>query len=240
MLTLTATDDGAGTRSASHTVTVTVEGATNAAPVFTSADNFTADENQTAVGTVIATDADAGDTVSYAVTGGDDQTRFQIDASSGVLTFATAPDHEIPADAGTNNVYLVTVTATGGTGGRALSTGQTITVTVNDVDEPPAVTDVDVTSTPSAMADTYGWNETIEVTVTFDQAVTVTGTPRIQLRIGGGAQEHRKWADYASGTETALRFTYVVQAGDMDDDGIYIEANELELNGGRSKALTTT
>ena len=77
MLTLTATDDGAGTRSASDTVTVTVEGATNAAPVFTSADNFSADENQMAVGTVIATDADAGDAVSYAVTGGADQAHFR-------------------------------------------------------------------------------------------------------------------------------------------------------------------
>ena len=206
---------------------------TNAAPVFTSAATFTADENQTAVGTVMATDADSGDTVTYAVTGGDDQARFQIDPTSGVLTFATPPDHENPADADSNNVYLVTVTATGGTGGRALTTEQAITVTVNDVDETPAVASVEVTSTPSATGDTYGRDEAIEVTVTFDQAVTVTGTPRIQLRIGGGAQGNLKWANYASGTgTTALRFTYVVQAGDQDDNGIYIEANELFLNGG--------
>ena len=212
---------------------LTTTGATNAAPVFDSDATFSADENQTAVGTVIATDADAGDTVTYAVTGGDDQARLEIDATSGVLTFATAPDHENPADADSNNVYLVTVTATGGTGGRALSTEQSISVTLNDVDETPAVASVDVTSTPSAAADTYGLDETIEVTVTFDLAVTVTGTPRIQLRIGGGAQENLKWANYAGGTgTTALVFAYTVQAGDMDDNGIYIEANELELNGG--------
>ena len=205
----------------------------NAAPVFTSADNFGADEDQTAVGTVMATDADAGDTVSYAVTGGDDQTHFQIVAASGVLTFATALDHESPTDADTNNVYLVTVTATGGTGARALTTDQAISVTVNDVDETPAVASVVVTSTPTATADTYGLDETIEVTVTFDQAVTVTGTPRIQLRIGGGAQDNLKWANYAGGTgTTALQFTYVVQSGDMDDNGIYIESDELVLNNG--------
>ena len=212
---------------------LTTAGATNAAPVFTSADNFSADENQTAVATVMATDADSGDTVSYAVTGGDDQAWFQIDPASGALTFAAVPDHENPADADSNNVYLVTVTATGGTGGRALTTEQVITVTVNDVDETPAVASVDVTSTPSATADTYGPHETIEVTVTFDQAVTVTGTPRIQLRIGGGAQDNLKSANYASGSgNEALVFAYTVQAGDMDDNGIYIEANELELNGG--------
>ena len=212
---------------------VSADATTNAAPVFTSDAAFTADENQTAVGTVIATDADAGDTVTYAVTGGDDQTHFQIDPASGVLTFATAPDYESPADAGTNNVYLVTVTATGGTGGRAMTATQDISVTVNDVDETPAVTDVDVTSTPTAAADTYGRDETIEVTVTFDQAVTVTGTPRIQLRIGGGDPQHLKWADYAGGTgTTALVFAYTVQAGDQDDNGIFIEANELFLNSG--------
>ena len=127
---------------------LTTAGVTNAAPVFNSADNFGVSENQTAVGTVMATDADPGDTVSYAVTGGADQTRLEINATSGVLTFAAVPDHENPADADSNNVYLVTVTATGGTGGRALTAEQTITVTVNDVDETagtPATDDLTAT-----------------------------------------------------------------------------------------------
>ena len=217
-----------------------VEGqTTNTAPVFTSAAAFSADENQTAVGTVIATDADTNDVVTYAVTGGADQAHFEIDPTSGVLTFATEPDHENPTDDGMNNVYQVTVTATGGTGGRAMTATQDISVTVTDVDEPPAVASVDVTSTPTAAADTYGLDETIEVTVTFDQAVTVTGTPRIQLRIGGGGPEHLKWADYESGSGTAaLVFAYTVQSGDMDDNGIYIEADELELNGGTIQSGT--
>ena len=210
--------------------------ATNAAPVFTSDAAFTADENQTAVGTVIATDADAGDTVTYAVTGGDDQTQFQIDPTSGVLTFAAEPDHENPTDDGTNNVYQVTVTATGGTGAREMTATQAITVTVNDVDEEPAVASVDVTSTPSATADTYGLGETIEVTVTFDQAVTVNtsgGTPSIEFEAGGNQPEHLKLATYAAGSGTAtIRFDYVVQSGDMDDNGIWLKADKLELNGG--------
>ena len=205
----------------------------NAAPAFTSADNFSVEENQTAAGTVEATDADAVDTVTYAITGGADQAHFRIGPDSGVLIFASAPDHESPADAGTNNVYQVTVTATGGTGNRALTATQDITVTVTDVDETPEVDSVDVTSTPSATADTYGAGETIKVTVTFDQAVTVTGTPRIKLRVGGGNPQQQKWADYAGGTgSAALVFAYVVQAGDRDANGVYIQGNELELNGG--------
>ena len=205
---------------------------TNAAPVFTSADNFTADENQTAVGTVMATDADSGDTVTYAITGGDDQTRFQIDPSSGVLTFATAPDHENPTDADNDNVYQVTVTATGGTGGRALTTEQDITVTVNDVDETPAITLVSMVSDPGD-DDTYGLGDTIEVQVVFDQAVIVTGAPRIEFEAGGNQPEHLKLATYADGSgTTTLRFDYVVEAADMDDNGIWLKADKLELNGG--------
>ena len=128
---------------------------------------------------------------------------------------------------------MVTVTATGGTGDRAMTAEQVITVTVTDVDETPTVDDVEVTSTPKAEVDTYGRDETIEVTVTFDQAVRVTGTPRIRLRIGGGNQEHFRWANYDGGTgTTALRFTYVVVVDDMDTNGIYIQGDELELDGG--------
>ena len=213
--------------------TVSDQAIANNPPAFSSAASFSAEENQTDAGTVIAADPDAVDAVAYAVTGGADQAKFDIGASNGVLTFKDAPDHENPTDAGGNNTYMVTVTATGGTGDRALTTDQAITVTVTDVDETPAVDDVEVTSTPKADIDTYGREETIEVTVTFDQAVNVTGTPRIRLRIGGGMQEHYRWADYDGGTgTTALRFTYVVVEGDMDTDGIYILENELELNGG--------
>ena len=52
-----------------------------------------------------------------------------------MLTFKDDPDFESPVDAGSNNSYVVEVTATGGTGGRALTAEQTITVT--DENEPP-------------------------------------------------------------------------------------------------------
>ena len=90
-----------------------------------------------------------------------------------------------------------------------------------------------MTSTPTAATDTYGFGERIEVTVTFDREVTVTGTPRIQLRVGGGQPTNLKWADYDRGTGAVeLVFVYVVVAGDSDDNGIYIEDDELELNSG--------
>ena len=111
---------------------------TNTAPAFTTGADFSTNENQAISFQVTAEDADAGDAVTYAITGGADLALFSINATSGLLAIPVSVDHENPADADGNNVYLVTVTATGGTGARALSTDQAITVTVNDVLEPPS------------------------------------------------------------------------------------------------------
>ena len=98
---------------------------------------------------------------------------------------------------------------------------------------------VQVTSTPMATGDTYGLGETIEITVTFDKAVTVDtsgGTPRIQFRLDGNKN---RWAEYSSGSGgTALVFTYTVQAGDMDADGIWLAANLLQLRSGTIRDAT--
>ncbi len=87
----------------------------DAAPVFTSPATFDAAENQTAVGTVRASDSDGADTVTgYALSGGADQALFSIN-DSGVLTFQAAPNYEGAQDANTDNAYEVTVQATSGT-----------------------------------------------------------------------------------------------------------------------------
>ena len=111
---------------------------TNTAPAFTTGASFSTNENQAATFQVTAEDADAGDAVTYAITGGADLALFSINATSGLLAIPVSVDHENPTDADGNNTYLVTVTATGGTGARALTTDQAITVTVNDVLEPPS------------------------------------------------------------------------------------------------------
>ena len=116
--------------------------------------------------------------------------------------------------------------------GLSWSIGDSVAVSLTEAAAAPVVSDVDVTSEPGD-DDTYAIGDTIQVTVTFDQPVTVTGAPRIQLRVGGGEDEHLKWANYLTGTGAAvLQFTYVVLTGDFDDNGFYIAADELELNGG--------
>ena len=113
----------------------TTTAAPNVAPTFGSASTFNVAENATAVGTVAATDADAGDSITgYAITGGADRALFSVVAGTGALTFKSAPNFEAPADADTDNDYVVEVTATSGTSARVLTAVQAITVTVTDVD----------------------------------------------------------------------------------------------------------
>ena len=132
----------------------------NVAPAFTSSATFDAAENQTAAGTVLATDDDTDDSVTgYEITGGADQTFFSIGATSGVLTFDAAPNYEDPQDSGTDNGYEVTVQATSGTGTRIMTADQTITVTVTDVDtEAPGKPGAPTVSAASATSLSVNWS----------------------------------------------------------------------------------
>ncbi len=119
--TVTASD---GTNSTTQDITVNVTNVNDNSPVITSDATFTAAENQTAIGTVIATDAD-GDDITFTVSGSE----LEI-TSAGVLTFATAPDYE------TKTSYTATVTASDGTN----TVTQDITVNVTDANDPPTFT----------------------------------------------------------------------------------------------------
>ena len=51
--------------------------------------------------------------LSYSL-GGTDAALFNINATTGAVTFKAAPNFEVPTDAGGNNVYDITVAASDG------------------------------------------------------------------------------------------------------------------------------
>ena len=105
-VTVTLGDDDTG----SHTDTFLVTVILNQPPTI-DAQSFDVDENQTAVGTVVASDPDADDTLTYTISGGgDDASHFTINGSSDALTFVSAPDFEAPADVDADNTYVLQVT----------------------------------------------------------------------------------------------------------------------------------
>ena len=149
-----------------------------------------------------------------------------LDSSDAAITDAasgkTGQQVSLSVDA---NTIKVKVTA------EDTTTTDTYTVVVTRAAAAPMVTDVDVTSSPDS-GDTYGTSEMILFTVTFDQAVMVTGTPEFEFCLGttstascnvGTSPPARRRAALSSGSgTTALVFGYTVVVGDVDDNGIWI------------------
>ncbi|WP_170330703.1 LamG-like jellyroll fold domain-containing protein [Ruegeria arenilitoris] len=108
----------------------------NNAPVFTSDTSVSVTEGNTdTTYAAAATDADGPQPVSYSIEGGTDAAFFTIDATTGALSFASAPDFDSPGDANGDNTYEVIIGASDG----ANTTEQSVTVTVTDTGAPRAV-----------------------------------------------------------------------------------------------------
>ena len=128
--------------------------ATNVGPEITSNEGgATADvnvaENTSTVTTVVASDSDGPDAVTYRIAGGADAALFSIDETTGVLSFIAAPDFETPADAGGDNIYNVIVEAWDGSD----ADSQALAVTVTDGDG--------VTITGTGGGDTVNASQTV-------------------------------------------------------------------------------
>ena len=109
--------------------------AVNDAPVITSngagaAASVSVAENMTSVTTVAASDIDSA-TITYSIAGGVDAALFQINSTTGALSFKLASDFEAAGDVGKDNVYDVIVRASDG----SLSDDQAIAVTITNVVE---------------------------------------------------------------------------------------------------------
>ena len=84
-----------------------------------------------------------------------------------------------------------------------------------------------ITSVTPPSNGAYSTGQTLTFTVTYDAAVTVTGTPQLVLTIGSNT----RYANYLSGGgTTTLTFTYTIQSSDTAS-GIAL-ASSINLNGG--------
>jgi len=134
-LTITATDNGTPVKSGSATVTVNVNNV-NEAPVVAPA-TFSINENSasgTAVGTVTATDPDAGQTRTYSITAGNTNNAFSINATTGALTVNNSAALNFEA----TPTFSLTITATDN-GTPVKSGSATVTVNLNNVNEAPVI-----------------------------------------------------------------------------------------------------
>jgi len=182
-----------GTETVTKDLTVAITNVNDIAPKFTSEAIFSADENQTSIGTVTATDEE-GDDITFTVSGSE----LTI-TSAGVLIFVSAPDYE------TKSSYTATVTASDGIN----SATQDVTVNINDIDE-----NINAPSFTSNTIFTADENQTSIGTVTAtdeegdDIAFTVSGS---ELSItSAGVLTFKSDPDY----ETKSSYTATVTAND--------------------------
>nr|WP_246371114.1 DUF4347 domain-containing protein [Phenylobacterium haematophilum] len=171
---------------------------------------------------------------SVTVTGGDSTLALTVGSASRSATFLSSSGgtatYRYTVQAGETDVDGITV------GGLSLGSstirdaaGNDAALTLNGVGSTSGVL-VDaivpsVTGNISVPAnDTYVVGETLSFTVTFDENVTVTGTDStLGLTIGATARS----AAYASKTANSITYSYTVQAGDNDADGVAIGAISL-------------
>lgn len=101
---------------------------------------------------------------------------------------------------------------------------------------PPAAT---VSSVGSTTANgTYKTGDTINITVTFNTAVDVNGSPLLQLETG--TTDHNAVYNAVTSSPTVLVFDYVVQSGDTSADLDYKSTTSLVLNSGTIRNAGTS
>lgn len=229
--------------------------ASNSAPVISSngglqTATITISENTTAVTTVTATDADAGDSKSFSISGGVDFAKFSIVANTGVLTFTSAPDYENPTDNGRNNTYDVQVTVTDSKGS---TDTQTITVYVtNTNDNSPVITSngagssatVHVTAgttliTNNDATDADGNNLTFSISGTNANMATIdsnTGVLSFNSNAVAGTYTIIITVSDGSTTDTQT-LTVIVDTSDITPPTLVITAADTHLSSGESTTV---
>ena len=190
-------------------------------------------ENGTSVTTVTATDPDAGTTLAYSISGGADQAKFTINATTGVLAFLAAPNFDIPGDSGGNNVYDVVVRASDGT----LFDEQAIAVTITNLNEAPIISSNGGGATANlSMAE----NQTAVTTVvaTDPDAGTTLG-----YSIVGGADAAKFTINATTGALAFLTAPNFEVRGDVGANNVYnvtVRASDGTLFDDQALAITIT
>lgn len=178
----------------------------NSAPVLIERISTPTQENQTGTGlrfTVVDPD---GDDISYSLSGGADKDLFDIDPSTGLVTFKAAPDFEAPDDADGDNSYEIVIRASDAFDFTEFGSS----VSVENVNEAPVFTS---RSSVSVVED-----ET--VTLYVPAAIDPEGDPFV-FSLLGGPDASLFFFDTASGE---LRFRAPPQfetPGDANGDNVY-------------------
>ncbi|MCR9130676.1 MAG: cadherin repeat domain-containing protein [Alphaproteobacteria bacterium] len=218
-----------GNAPVNQAVSITVNDVNDQAPVFASATASAAiAENTVATGyaaSAVNTDT-VGGPVTYALGASGDSALFTIDAATGALSFIGAPDFEAPGDADADNVYVVEVVASDGSG---LTSSQTVSVTVtNENDNLPAF----VSGTAVAVDE----NETV---TGYAAAATDADGDTVTYALGAAGDTALFTIDAATGALSFISAPDFEAPGDANADNVY-EVEIIASAGGDAITQTVT
>ena len=155
-------------------VTVTVREVNEGPEVTSGSSNFTISENQDLPNAVYEGFDPEGGAVTRWNVGGRDSGDFSI-SQDGVLTFRSLPDYERPADSNRDNIYELQVRPYDGRYYGSFD----VTVTVNDVNEPPTIT------TTGSSATALRQNENVTSRLYTYRATDPEGASTVAWSVGG-------------------------------------------------------
>ena len=201
-LSYTVTDTKGG--SASSSVTISVN-ALQDPPTIDSDSTVSVDENNTVVLSVSGNDVDE-DTLVYSISGGSDGDLFQIDSSSGELSFLNKADFEQPSDSDTNNQYEVEVTVDDSNGNMV---SQNLVITVTDKDSIITLSNLslDENSTGTNIGSLSSYIDDTSSTDTVSYSVSGTGSELFEVVEGELKLKVDSSADFEILSSYALTIT---------------------------------
>ena len=188
---------------------------TNYAPVITSSATISVNENQTTALTITATDANAN-TLTYSISGGDTAS-FNVNSSSGVVTFKVAPDYE------TKSSYTFTAKVSDG----SLSDTQSVTINVTNVAEKPTLTaftgSIDENSTVGTVVGDITVSNSGDTNIT---AFTLSDTTNFEVNASGTIKT-KTILDYETTTSYALEVNATNSVGESASVDVNISVTNI-------------
>lgn len=196
----------------------------NTAPSFISGTTASVAENDISVINVIVSDAE-GDILFYSLSGSVDDALFDIDASTGALSFKVAPDFEAPADNGSDNAYDIQVTVSDDN----LSSNQRITIAVSNVNEVPDISSLTTASLDEnqmtvvtvVASDPDGDTLTYSLTGSVDDAL-------FNIDSNTGALSFKIAPDYELPTDSDMNNVYLIEV--TASDGVLTISQSITVN----------
>ncbi len=225
-----AAEDPLGNR-AQQSLAITVNNLNDNDPQFTlSSSTFAIPENTTAITTITATDADhateATEALTYTLTTTTDSPLFTLDPASGALSFISAPDHEAPQDADTDNTYDLTLSVSDG----ANATSQAISVAVTNVNEAPtfAAASIDLEIDESSSGVIYSFAASDLDGDSLSYSLDGADAQHFAIDSASGALSFQQAADFESPRDADgdSVYTFSVVAADSD----YSASQEVNLS----------